>query len=131
MRYLLDTDWAIYYLRRKPAIVEQLDALFPEGVGISIISVAELYVGAAGAVDPVAGEVEVSKFLSAAIRVVELDADTCRIFAREQVRLRRSGNLIPDFDLLIGATALRHNFTLLSNNRRHFERIAGLNIISV
>ena len=131
MRYLLDTDWAIYYLRRRPDIVQRLDALFPEGVGISIISVAELYIGAAGAVDPIAGEVEVSKFLAAAITLVELDVETCRIFAREQVRLRRSGNLIPDFDLLIGATALRHNFTLLSNNRRHFERIAGLNIISV
>ena len=131
MRYLLDTDWAIYYLRRRPNVVQRLDALFPEGVGISIISVAELYAGAAGAVDPIAGEVEVSKFLAAAITLVELDYETCRIFAREQVRLRRSGNLIPDFDLLIGATALRHNFTLLSNNRRHFERIAGLNIISV
>ena len=131
MRYLLDTDWAIYYLRRRPDIVRQLDALLPEGVGISIISVAELYTGAAGAVDPVAGEVEVSKFLAAAITLVELDTETCQIFAREQVRLRRSGNLIPGFDLLIGATALRHNFTLLSNNRRHFERIAGLNTISV
>lgn len=131
MRYLLDTDWAIYYLRRRPDIVRQLDALLPEGVGISIISVAELYVGAAGAVAPIAGEVEVSKFLAAAITLVELDVETCQIFAREQVRLRRSGNIIPDFDLLIGATALRHNFTLLSNNRRHFERIAGLNIISV
>ena len=31
-------------------------------------------------------------------------------------------------DLLIGATALRHGLTLLSNNRRHFEGIEGLAI---
>ena len=34
-------------------------------------------------------------------------------------------------DMLIGATAIRHGLTLLTNNRRHFERLRGLNIISV
>jgi predicted nucleic acid-binding protein len=32
---------------------------------------------------------------------------------------------VRDFDLLIGATALRHDLTLLSNNRRHFELVDG------
>ena len=131
MRYLLDTDWAIYYLRQRPAIVQQLDALWTAGVGISIISIAELYAGAAGAMDPAAGEREVGQFLAAGIAPVGLDAETCRIFAREQTRLRRAGNIIPDFDLLIGATALRYNLTLLSNNRRHFARLEGLDILSV
>ena len=131
LRYLVDTDWAIYYLRRRPNVVQRLDALLPQGVGISIISVTELYVGAAGAVDPTAGAGEVRKFLAADIALVGVDAETGQIFAQEKVRLRQSGNLIPDFDLLIGSTALRHNLTLLSNNRRHFERISGLNILSV
>lgn len=131
LRYLVDTDWAIYYLRRRPNVVQRLNALLPQGVGISIISVAELYVGAAGAVDPTAGASEVRNFLAADIPVVGLDTETGQIFAQEKVRLRQSGNLIPDFDLLIGATALRHNLTLLSNNRRHFERISGLSILSV
>ena len=30
-----------------------------------------------------------------------------------------------------GATAIRHNLTLLTNNRRHFGRPRGLDIISV
>ena len=131
LRYLVDTDWAIYYLRRRPNVVQRLDALLPQGVGISIISVTELYVGAAGAVDPAAGASEVRNFLAADIALVGVDAETGQIFAQEKVRLRQSGNLIPDFDLLIGSTALRHNLTLLSNNRRHFERISGLSILSV
>ena len=36
--------------------------------------------------------------------------------------------LIADFDLLLGATALRHDLTLLTNNRRDFEAIRGLAI---
>jgi hypothetical protein len=42
--------------------------------------------------------------------------------------LRRRGQLIPDFDLLIGATALHHELTVLTINRRDFERIPGLRI---
>jgi predicted nucleic acid-binding protein len=34
--------------------------------------------------------------------------------------------MIDDFDLLIGATALHHHLTLLTNHRRHFELIEGL-----
>ena len=65
------------------------------------------------------------------VTIVDLDEDTCRIFGRERSRLRAEGNLIGDFDLLIGATAVRHGLTLLTNNRRHFERLADLAIESV
>ena len=50
-----------------------------------------------------------------------LDLETCRIFGRERGRLRAKKTLIGDFDLLIGATAIRHGLVLLTNNRRHFE----------
>jgi predicted nucleic acid-binding protein len=35
-----------------------------------------------------------------------------------------------DLDLLIGATALHHNLTLLSSNRRHFKPLEGIRIES-
>ena len=63
--------------------------------------------------------------------MINLDFPICRIFGAERSRLRAMGTLIPDMDLLIGATALRHGLTLLSNNRRHFGRLPGLNIVSV
>ena len=46
-------------------------------------------------------------------------------------RLRPPGSIILDLDILIGASALRYNVTLLTNNRRDFERIEGLTIESV
>lgn len=38
---------------------------------------------------------------------------------------------LAEHNLLIGAIALHHNLTLLSNNRRHFELIEGLRLESV
>ena len=45
MKYLLDTDWAIHCLHRVERVVARLAELRPEGVGVSIISLAELYQG--------------------------------------------------------------------------------------
>ena len=38
--------------------------------------------------------------------------------------------MIAEFDLIIGSTCLRQTLTLLSNNRRPFESVEGLEIIS-
>ena len=104
--------------------------LAPEGVGISIVSLAELQEGIARSVTPEVDQAILRGFLTT-VTVVDLDEDTCRIFGTERARLRAEGNLIGDFDLLIGATAVRHGLTLLTNNRRHFERLADLAIESV
>lgn len=43
-------------------------------------------------------------------------------------QLRSTGTLIAETDLLIAATALRHQATLVTRNTRHFERISGLSL---
>ena len=130
MRYLVDTDWAIDYMNGIPTVVRRLDELSVEGAGISIISLAELYDGLVGATDPEHDEQRLSDFLDS-IEVVPLEDAVCRIFAQERYRLRASGLGIDNLDLFIAATAVYHGLTLLTNNRRHFERVQGLNIVSV
>ncbi len=130
MNYLVDTDWAIDYLNGVQQVVERLNGLLPEGVGLSIISLAEIYEGVFRANSPRDGERQVDNFLSF-VELVYLDDAVCRIFARERARLRAEGNLIDNMDLLIGSTAMRYNLTLLTNNRRHFERVRDISILSV
>jgi tRNA(fMet)-specific endonuclease VapC len=50
------------------------------------------------------------------------------VYANEKVRLRRLGQPISDFDLLIGATAIHYGLILVTNNVKHFERMKGLSI---
>lgn len=50
------------------------------------------------------------------------------IFARTRSALRRAGTRIPDMDLLIAATAIHHDVTLLTRNVRHFTRITQLKL---
>ena len=129
MRYLIDTDWVIDYFNGIQRIVQALNGFLPDGVGISIISVAELYDGIFGESSYEDAEQELGAFLDY-VEIVPLDDSICRIFAMERRRLRAAGNSISDFDLMIGSTALRHHLTLLTNNRRHFERVQDLSIVS-
>ena len=130
MRYLVDTDWAINYLNRVERVVMRIDELSPDGLGISMITLAELYEGVFYSRNSEDDARELRSFLDI-VNIVELDDEICRIFAMERGRLRAAGNIIGDLDTLIAATAIRHDLTLLTNNRRHFERIQSLNIISV
>lgn len=128
MLYLLDTDWVIDYIRGIPQAVSQVNVLAAYGLGLSIISLAELYEGLPGSRRPELDRELLDDFL-AGIDVLPLDELICREFAGQRRRLRLSGNLISDFDLLIGSTAIHHNFTLLTNNRRHFRRMEGLRLL--
>ena len=111
-------------------VVSRLEELAPYGLGLSIVSLAELYEGVFYSTDPQSEERALLNFLSA-VEVVPLDDEICRLFARERGSLRSAGAIIGDLDILIGATALRYGLTLLTNNLRHFQRITGLDIISV
>jgi tRNA(fMet)-specific endonuclease VapC len=94
------------------------------------VSLAELYKGIYSSRDPQDSEQALRDFL-AGVSVIGIDEETCQVFGKERGRLRASGELIGDFDLFIGARGLRHHLSLLTNNRRHFERIEGLRIISL
>src|SRR5437867_3030755 len=129
-RYLVDTDWAIHYMNGQPDIVRRLAELQPEGIGLSVVSLAELWEGVYYSRDPVGSEQGLRDFLRT-VSVFPLDEEVCRRFGKERGRLRAMHNLIGDFDLLIGATALRHGVAVLTNNRRHFEMIQGLQLVSL
>lgn len=128
--YLVDTDWAIHYLNGRQDITERLESLKHEGLGLSVVSLAELYEGVYYSRDPERDERGLNEFLQG-ITLLGLDEEVAKTFGRERGRLRAAGMMIGDVDLLIGATALQYDLTLLTNNRRHFERIEGLRIESL
>ena len=129
LSYLVDTDWAIHYLNGHTEIAKRLDKLQRDGLGLSVISLAELFEGVLYSTDPNQNEQELQDFLRG-VTVIGIDEDTCKLFGKERGRLRASQKLVGDFDLLIGITARQHSLTLLTNNRRHFELIEGLVIQS-
>ena len=52
MRYLVDTDWAIDHLHQVSRVIRRLEELARYGLGLSVISLAELYDGVFGSHNP-------------------------------------------------------------------------------
>ena len=126
-KYLVDTDWAVYFLRGKEPYVSELKRLGPKGLAISIVCVAELYEGVYRAADPRAREESLQSFLEG-LTVLDVNHGVARTFGRLRAELRKEGLTVADMDLLIGSTAIFHDLILLTDNRRHYEKIPGIQL---
>jgi predicted nucleic acid-binding protein len=125
--YLVDSDWVADALAGVPAAVELLTSLRTEGLAISLITYGEIYEGTYFGRDPAAAERGFRQFLRR-VDALPLNRPILRTFARLRGELRSRGQLIPDADRLIAATALHHGLSLVTRNLGHFRRVPGLTV---
>jgi tRNA(fMet)-specific endonuclease VapC len=123
--HLVDADWLIDYLKGKPETLQFLTPLLEQGrLAISIVAYGEVYEGLLGSLNKERQLADLSEFL-AGVPILGLDIETAHTFAGLRSDLHSRGQPIPDDDLWIAATALRHDLTLISRDK-HFERITAL-----
>jgi tRNA(fMet)-specific endonuclease VapC len=127
MRYLLDTDTCVHFLRGRQTVRERFAQAGFNACAISAITWAELLYGAEYGQNPAVGVALVGQ-LAARLYILPVPLEAASLFAREKARLRRAGDLIPDFDLLIGCTAVVYDLPLVTGNTRHFARLANLRL---
>jgi tRNA(fMet)-specific endonuclease VapC len=125
--YLVDTDWIIDSIASIGTARTTLERLSPNGLAVSIITLGELYEGAYASDNPENRLATFQQFLNGFV-VLGLTDAIMHTFAKTRAQLRRSGNIIPDMDLLIASTARTFDLTLLTRNIRHFERVPDLKI---
>lgn len=127
MRYLVDSDWLIDAATGRARAQQLFARLSDDELAVSIIAVAEVYEGAFGTPDPHATLVGLRAFLSDFV-ILPLTDPIVDHFARMRAALRQQGQLIPDMDLFIAATALAEDLTLVTRNMRHFARLPELTL---
>jgi len=127
MKYLLDTDTTIYWLKGNVKIEVKAISVGLENIALSIISKAELYFGAYNS-DYVDKNINNIQKLSTIIATLPFDEIASENFGKIKSDLKKSGNLIPDTDIMIASIVLANDLTLVTNNTKHFERIASLKI---
>ena len=124
--YLLDTDWIVNVLHGQEAAIQTLLELASSGFAVSIITYGELYEGAYYARQPEPALAGLNAFLEGK-EVLPLTLAIMERFAIVRGALPRSiRRQIGDMDILIAATALEHDLTLLTRNLRDFQHIPDL-----
>jgi tRNA(fMet)-specific endonuclease VapC len=129
LTHLLDTSWIIRHLRGATAHTRTIQKIGPTQLGVSIVSLAELYEGVFRASRRADAEQALTLAL-VGLTVLPINDSICRLFGEHRALLRRGNQLIGDVDLLIATTCLHHALPLLTTNPGHFQRIPGLNVIS-
>ncbi|MEM2140489.1 MAG: type II toxin-antitoxin system VapC family toxin [Nitrososphaera sp.] len=123
----LDTDFLVAYLRNDPKARSKLEELesTDEPVHTTIINAFELYKGAFKARDTRNELARVDKLLDAFF-ILMLDRNA----AQSAGALHDKSNPIGESDLLIASIALSNNQTLITKNKKHFEKVPGLQVES-
>jgi tRNA(fMet)-specific endonuclease VapC len=125
VKYLLDTNTCVYAIKRFPAVIQRLKALSPEDLGITVITLAELWFGARKSSRPERTRASVDAFLSP-FEIISLDRDAAESYAEIRLQLERKGRPIGERDLLIAAIARSRHLTVVTHNVREFGRVPDL-----
>lgn len=125
---MLDTDSVSFAIRGAGRVGERIVAHKPSELCMSAITLAELRFGA---------ERRSSQKLHRAIEafarnvsVVAFDDDCAATYGRIGAKLAAMGVTIGDIDTMIAAHALTLDVALVTNNERHFSRVAALRIVN-
>lgn len=130
MAYLIDSDWVIDHLGNVLEATELLDRLAEEGIAISVITYMDVCQGLP--LSPIVQQ-EVGLLFDAFIEgvpVIPLSLGVARRCAglREGLRKRNRRVNARALDLIIAATAVEHDLTLVTRNFEDYEDIPELRL---
>lgn len=128
MAYLIDTDWAVDYLKGVDETVRFLQD--EQDLYISALSVGELVEGIEDSDRKEARMDSLNDFL-AGVTVLSFTRDAAVEFGKVRNTLRKRGELIGDIDTMIAATARVNDLTILTENTQHFRKIGELDNYSL
>ncbi len=130
---LLDTDVFSYLMRRNdPRAALYRPHVQDKTVAISFVTVGELYAGALRKQWSSPKLADLEARIKAAV-IVPYDLEICKTYGRLRNELKTatgSDRVIGPNDLWIASCAIRHGIPLVTNNRKHFDGIAGLEILT-
>lgn len=125
-RYLLDTNICIYYIKGQYNLKEKFEHVDPENCYISEITLAELMYGVECSDKKDKNQKALDDFLTG-VKIIPI-FHSLDFYAKEKARLKKSGKILDDFDLLIGAAAVTQGMILVTNNTDHFRRLTGIEL---
>jgi len=130
MAFLFDTDAISELLRPRPATayVKWIMSVAREEQFTSAIVIGELYKGAYRSYDRERHISNIEQKILPAITVLPYDIGIAKVFGSISAHLEDTGMTLPDADIQIAATAIRHNLELVTGNIRHFNRISALKL---
>lgn len=126
MKYLLDTCVISDFVKQRGGVPERIKTCSPSEIAISSITLFEIHYGLEH--NP-AVSVKIRPMIQAMLKFINIlpfDQEQAIQAGNLRAYLRQQGTPIGSYDILIAATALVHDLTLVTSNCSEFNRIPGL-----
>lgn len=124
---LLDTNVCIGFLRGDAALAPRFAQFAPTELKLCSVVKAELYFGARNSASPASNLRKVEAFCHP-FASLPFDDDCAQAYGLLRAELQRTGMTIGANDLMIAATAVANDLTLVTHNTKEFERVVGLEL---
>ncbi len=129
-KYILDTNTWIEHFHQRSGVTEHIMALRTTQLFVSEVTLAELTFGAYNS-DDFDRHIQEPEWLRRYITVLDIST-VFKEYAQIRCALRKIKKSldkeIGNFDILIGATALHYDLTVVTDNTKHFEQMPGVKV---
>ena len=126
--YFLDTNTLIYFFKGKGNIAEHLLDVPPRDIAIPAIVLFELEVGIAKSTSPKKRRRQL-RSLTDIVKIWPFGENEAMKAATIRAKLEKKVSVIGPYDILIAATVLSQNGTLVTHNTAEFSRVDSLKLI--
>jgi tRNA(fMet)-specific endonuclease VapC len=128
MKYLLDTNTCIIYIKGKNLSLKQrMENTLIYDIAVCSVVKSELFYGSMKSANPERNYALQQEFLEQFISLPFDDA-SAHIFGTIRAQLEKKGTPIGAYDLQIAAIAISNDLTLVTHNTREFSRIPELKL---
>ena len=122
----MDSNVIVAAFAEDQGVLQKLGRTPTEQIFVPAVVLGELYFGALKSRRAEANLRRVEEFTTAS-NVLPVDAGTAQHYGEVRDGLRRIGRPIPENDIWIAATALRHGLVLVTRDS-HFDHVEGLRV---
>lgn len=129
-RVLLDTDILSYYLKGNQKVIDSVSDYLNTNPTLIISSITCYEIMSGHEAKGAKQQLKLFKRFVSENQVLNITEGSIAISAAIYAKLRRSGNVLDDIDILIAGIAIDNQLSLSTNNEKHFGRIEGLKIVN-
>lgn len=127
LKYMLDTDIAIYTIRNRPPEVRAAFKAHDGQMCISSVTLMELIFGAEASVAVERNLRDVEGF-AARLEVLPFDEQAAAHTGQLRAELKRAGRPVGPYDEMIAGHARSRGLVVITNNTRQFEHVPGIRL---
>ena len=127
MSFLIDTNIIIYRLKNMGNVNENFLKHQNEQMSVSVVSYGEMVFGAKKS-KAAEKNLQTVNEIKNLFPLIDITPDVMDVFGEIKAQMQKIGRPTDDMDLLIAATAISNNMTLVTHNTKHFEHIPNIKI---